>query len=506
MVEGHRQRAGNVVFGIRWDGGKRPRPIVPAAVIAAIVALLLPAAAHARPVDRGGRAVLHTVFVVPAAGQSAAAERLVCHLGGRTGRHIAVAGGFVARVPADGVSRLRADASVRAAAPDARLTVSDSGDDRAATATAIMRAAAGVETLQAAGTRGGRVGIALVDTGVMTLPGLDGGQVVNGPDFSDDARRAKLKNKDAFGHGTHLAGVIAGDAGAFRGVAPGARVVNVKVADSDGSTSLLQVLGALEWIRRNRDAQNIRIVNLSLGVEPTEDGYVSDPLAFAVEALWKSGLVVVTAAGNNGGVSDELDIPAADPYVLAVGALDTGGTLATGDDAVADFSSRDSVRPPDVLAPGTGIVSLRVPGSAIDLGFPGARVGDRYFRGSGTSQAAAVVSGLVALLLEQRPGLDPDQVKALLKGGAGRLDGDVAATGAGRADAAASAALATPDPATVVQSFRNAVMDPSQLNRGRRNKIGAGAAEWNGRRWSGRRWSGRRWSGVAWLDATLSPN
>jgi serine protease AprX len=361
--------------------------------------------------------------------------------------------------------------------------------------------------VQDGGHAGEGVGIALVDTGVMELPGLDSGQVVNGPDFSEDAGKKKLKTRDAFGHGTHLAGVIAGDDGEFRGIAPEAHIVNVKVADSDGGTSLLRVLTALDWIKRNRSEENIRVVNLSLGVEPDKDGYVSDPLAFAVESLWKSGLVVVTAAGNNGGFEEGLDIPAADPYVLAVGALDTSGTLDAGDDLVADFSSRDSVRPPDVVAPGTGIVSLRVPGSAIDLEFPGARVGDRFFRGSGTSQAAAVVSGLAALLLEQRPGLNPDQVKALLKQGAGKLGGDVAATGAGRADVAASAALATPDPASVVQTHRNAVMDGSHNNRGGNNRIEAGSAQWSGRRWSGRRWSGRRWSGVAWLDAMLTnPN
>jgi serine protease AprX len=495
------------VFGIRWDGGKRPRPIVPASVVAAIIALFVPAVAQARPADSGGRTVLHSVFVVPAAGQTAAAQRLVCDLGGRTGRRIGVAKGFVAHVPANALARLRADASVRAAAPDGSLTVSDGGEQRAATATAIVRAASGAQAVQDGGHAGDGVGVALVDTGVMALPGLDSGQVVNGPDFSEDASKKKLKNRDAFGHGTHLAGVIAGDDGEFRGIAPEAHIFNVKVADSDGGTSLLRVLTALDWIKRNRNEENIRVVNLSLGVEPGKDGYVNDPLAFAVESLWKSGLVVVTAAGNNGGYEGGLDMPAADPYVLAVGALDTAGTLDAGDDLVADFSSRDSVRPPDVVAPGTGIVSLRVPGSAIDLEFPGARVGDRFFRGSGTSQAAAVVSGLAALLLEQRPGLNPDQVKALLKQGAGQLGGDVAATGAGRADVAASAALATPDPASVVQTYRNAVMDGSHNNRGGNNRIEAGSAQWSGRRWSGRRWSGRRWSGVAWLDATLTnPN
>jgi serine protease AprX len=430
----------------------------------------------------------------------------VSRLGGRAGRRIGVAKGFVAHLPASRLAGLRASSAVRAAAPDTPLHVSgdDDGADRAATATAIVRAASGVQPLHDRGTDGSGVGVALVDSGVMTLPGLDDGQVIKGPDFSTDAGDSRVKGRDAFGHGTHLAGVIAGREGGFTGVAPGARVVSVKVADADGSTSLLRVLAGLDWIRRHRDhaGVRIRVVNLSLGVEADKAGYVEDPLAYAAETLWKLGFVVVAAGGNNG-TKGRLDIPAADPYVLAAGALDTAGTAAPGDDAVAEFSSRDARRPPDVIAPGTGIVSLRVPGSALDREFPAARIGDRFFRGSGTSQAAAVVSGLAALLLERRPGLNPDQVKALLRSGAGDIAGSVAATGAGRVDAAASAALGTPDPDAVAQRFPNAVLDVDALEQdGRDNDrvgAGAGAAEWNGRRWSGRRWSGRRWSGAEWV-------
>jgi serine protease AprX len=277
----------------------------------------------------------------------------------------------------------------------------------------------------------------------------------------------------------------------------------VKVADADGGTSLLRVLAGLDWIRRHGDDRDtpIRVINLSLGVDADKAGYVRDPLAFAAETLWKQGFVVVAAAGNNG-TKGRLDIPAADPYVLAVGALETNGTAATGDDALADFSSRDAVRPPDVIAPGTGIVSLRVPGSALDREFPAARIGDRWFRGSGTSQATAVVSGLVALLLEQRPGLAPDQVKALLESGARAVSGPASGRGAGRVDAARSAALPTPDPQDALQRFTNAVLDLKELTHDGRdaNRVDAGAAEWSGRRWSGRRWSGRRWSGAEWVD------
>ena len=134
-----------------------------------------------------------------------------------------------------------------------------------------------------------------------------------------------------------------------------------------------------------------------------------------MERAWDEGLAVVTSAGNGGPDSDSLDSPAYDPYVIAVGAEDSGGTATIADDGMALFSSRGSVtRGPDVVAPGVAIVSTRVPGSFLDEAFPDARIGDG-FRGSGTSQAAAVVSGAAALLIGERSRLAPDEVKALLR-------------------------------------------------------------------------------------------
>ena len=164
---------------------------------------------------------------------------------------------------------------------------------------------------------------------------------------------------------------------------------------------------------------DVRVINLAYGTESLQPWQV-DPLAKAVENAWDHGIVVVAAAGNDGLDAPNLLMPAIDPHVIAVGAVDHAGTASPTDDVVADFTSGGtSGRRPDVLAPGKSVVSLRVPNSFVDQTHPEGRVpGDtegRFFRGSGTSQATAVVSGEVALLLQARPNLTPDQVKSLLR-------------------------------------------------------------------------------------------
>jgi len=303
-----------------------------------------------------------------------------------------------------------------------------------------------------------------------------------------------------------MAGVIAANdpETGFRGVAPGARVVSVKVAGADGITSLVRVLLAFDWVRRNRNSNglHIRVLNLSFGVD-SRRSYVREPLAYAAEQLWNRGVTVVAAAGNKADGTGSLDLPAADPFLIAVGASDMQQTADAADDTVADFSSRDAVRPPDFVAPGAGVISLRVPGSTLDEEFPAARVGAGFFRGSGTSQAAAVVSGLVARMLEARPELTPDQVKTLLTAGAVDLPEDVSADGAGRVDLARS--LELPAPAAATQPFEPAVLDLRALwedlmdeAMGTAPAVGTGENGWTGRSWSGRSWSGRSWSGRSW--------
>ena len=378
------------------------------------------------------------------------------------------------------------------------------------------------------------VGVALIDSGVTPVEGLDGpGKVVNGPDLSFESQAPNLRHLDSFGHGTHMAGIIAGrdsdvrpgkedTAKSFVGVAPDATIVNLKVAAADGAVDVSQVIAAIDWVVQHRDDAGvpIRVLNLSYGTDSTQ-AYEIDPLAYAVEVAWRHGIVVVVAAGNEGADGTTLTMPAADPYVLAVGASDHNGTKTGADDTVGTFSSvGGAARAPDLLAPGRSIVSLRDPGGYIDDNYPTARVADqngeqRYFRGSGTSQAAAVVSGAAALLLQQRPELTPDQVKYVLTHNARTLPKAGPAQGAGVLDLDGIDAVVPP--AGYAQTYPRAtgtgsleasrggshVADPVDGTElvGEQDIFGT---PWDGRTWSEASWAGRTWSGGDWQGRTWS--
>ena len=298
------------------------------------------------------------------------------------------------------------------------------------------------------------VGVALLDSGVAQVPGLDAaGKVTFGPDLSIEGNGV-LIHQDTFGHGTFMAGIIAGrgatnpssdlpsaPAAIQLGVAPDAKLLSLKLATTDGSTDVSQVIAALDWVTQHPvmpDGTRVRVINLSYGTDSAQ-GYEIDPLAAAAENAWKHGLVVVTSAGNSGSDTSLLADPAIDPYVLSVGAADSGDKVngwAPNHTQAASFSNVSTGRHADLIAPGTSLVSLRVPGSYVDVNNPQGLVsGDvsgKLFRGSGTSQAGAVVSGAVADLLQAFPSLTPDQVKYALTASADPVKGgSVDAVGAG---------------------------------------------------------------------------
>jgi len=273
------------------------------------------------------------------------------------------------------------------------------------------------------------VGVAVIDTGIAgDLPDFqtprNGSRVIASAVTNPCAKDAN----DHYGHGTHVAGLIAGNSlvypvthwnhGKYMGVAPRANLMSVKVSDDDGNTTVLDVIYGIQFAVDNRAAYNIRVVNLSLSSTVAES-YRTDPLDAAVESAWFSGLVVVTAAGNEGTTNDGVTFaPANDPWVITAGALDDKGTFARLDDVRAPWSSRgltqDGVAKPEVLAPGARLVSTLAPNSDFADICPECIVDGKYFRAGGTSMSAAVVSGAAALLLEQHPDWTPAQVKGAL--------------------------------------------------------------------------------------------
>ena len=273
------------------------------------------------------------------------------------------------------------------------------------------------------GIHGTGVTVAVLDSGVAADADLvqPANRILASVNFADERLTS-----DPGGHGTHIAGIIAGNGsrsgGEIIGIAPQANVVDVRVLGNTGSGRISSVVRGIEWVLAHRHDYNIRVINLSFGARALLP-YRLDPMSAAVEIAWRRGLVVVAASGNGGPQGGTVETPGIDPYVITVGATDDRGTLSRSDDLLAWFSawgSADSNAKPDLVAPGRRLVSLRVPGSSLDTLFPErivvAQNGSTYFRLTGTSMATAVVSGAAALLLERQPRLTPDQVKAILVG------------------------------------------------------------------------------------------
>ena len=379
----------------------------------------------------------------------------------------------------------------------------------------------GARELWSEGITGEGINVAIIDTGVVPVAALsDADKVVAVVDLSAEAGVPEATYLDTYGHGTHVAGIIAGRTpGAdpaqaddhpewFMGVAPDAGLVSVKVADNTGAADISQVIAGVDWVVEHADELDIRVLNLSYTSRSPLD-YESDPLTFALERAWNAGLVVVVAAGNDGWGARGLASPANDPYVIAAGAVEAVGDH---DFVVPSWaSSGNGLRNPDVAAPGAHIDSLRVPASRVDQEHPEGFVSDTLFRGSGSSQAAAVVSGAAALLLDARPNLTNNQVKALLKRETQRPSpGAAALTGAGVIQLDDIYRLrARPG----IQTFAPALGDGSlEAARGGQHvvyngnvisgEITALGTSWTGTSWTGDRWTSGTWNGTSWTGGT----
>lgn len=293
---------------------------------------------------------------------------------------------------------------------------------------------------------GSGVGVAIIDSGIQDIPDLHGMnfEVAYSQNFVPDRMGSAA---DLYGHGSHVAGILAGNGSkstgwnfsyTFKGIAPGVRLINLRVLDQNGEGTDSQVIAAIDTAIRLKNIFNIRVINLSLG-RGVFESYKLDPLCQAVEHAWAAGIVVVVAAGNEGRNTSlgtdgygTITAPGNDPYVITVGAMNTMGTPDRTDDIPTSYTSRgptlwDHVVKPDLVAPGNRTISLYAASEVLAHQLPGNPIpkyaftknsndgkSDSYFYLSGTSMAAPMVSGAAALLLEKKPSLTPDQVKARL--------------------------------------------------------------------------------------------
>jgi serine protease AprX len=530
------------------DGRQSLQRLAAAAILAVLPVAVAPVAAGATTHDPAVG-----VIVRASAGHVDEARALVGDLGGKVTLDLGIIGGFAAEVPADELPALRSAPGVDSVTRDASVHMNDFASgygtvDAKAQLGSLYNVARMIsaDDMWEQGVSGAGVDVAVLDTGVAPVPGL-AGQFVNGPDLSLDGFGPGTAGIDFYGHGTAMASIIAGrdplapsnvkdlreaSSRQFVGIAPGARVVNVKTGAYDGASDVSQVIAGINWVveHAHDGGRNIRVLNLSFGTDGVQD-YLLDPLTYATEVAWQKGVVVVVSAGNDGFGSPKLNDPAYDPFVMAVGASDHNGTGSTSDDFIADFSSRgDLTRRPDFMAPGVGVVGLRDPGSYLDTTYPAARQGDRFFRGSGTSQAAAVVSGATALLLEKYPSLTPDMVKAAfsltgvplktskgveLETGAKRIDvksatGRAADLLSGKIRSAQGFARANGNgslersrgSAHLVDVDGNVLSGEVDLFGGAWDPEAWAAASFDGRTWQGDAWLGRTWASALWNGRT----
>ncbi len=531
-------------------------------------------ASSSRTADSGraldsGRVDARPVVVVSRPGRESAARAKVSDLGGRLTRDLPLVHGFAAEMPESAVADLAASGVVRSVTPDTEVRVSSLPRNAASAKGALLAAGAPTEptsvypqALRAdrvwqAGDRGQGVTVAMIDTGVTASPDL-AGRMVNVSDglLSPSAPCKNLSGEsscnDSYGHGSFVGGVIAGDGtgsgGLYSGVAPGAKLLSVKVAGASGATDVSNVLAAIQWVVSYRSKYNIRVLNLSLSTDSTQS-YRTDPFNYAVERAWDAGITVVVSGSNRGPQPETISKPGDDPLVITVGASDDRGTPGIGDDELPDFSSRgptvpDGLAKPDLVAPGSHLMSLRSAGSTIDQNLPASTTGS-YHRGSGTSFAAAATSGVVALMLNRHPEMQPNQVKYALMQTARslRAGSDPTIVGAGLVDAQAAAlnppagaanqAVIRSNGTGLLQASRGhvsveTIASPSTVVNGQLTAqlvlwdplgyllgwtpvswvVSPWAltpflpVRWDDDDWSGRNWGGRNWGGGDWQGST----
>jgi serine protease AprX len=392
-----------------------------------------------------------------------------------------LADGGVIAANSDELTRLAADALVDHLSGDVPVRNSMSISNLATAANQVRAGVPGglLGLGGVPGVNGQGVTVAVVDSGIASHAALSKKVIA-----SVSTIAGNTSTNDVFGHGTHVAGIIAGTAGPATtvtnlytgGIAPGASLVNVRVLGDNGVGLTSDVIAGIDWVIANKAKYNIRVLNLSLG-HPVTEPCATDPLCQAVARASAANIVVVAAAGNAGAAADGTPIlggimvPGNSPFAITVGALNTWGTVNRSDDTVATYSSRGPTRydfaaKPDVAAPGNKIVSLQAANAYLPTAYPYLHVAgsstNAYMLLSGTSMATPMVSGAIAALLQGTPGLSPAQVKLALQTGATFMpDGGIVGAGAGSVNFWASRQVAQNGLSLVTNTLIGGLVTPA---------------------------------------------
>ena len=542
MRNGHQrhEERGSALWGSKRDNGSRANALWGSgkrrtALLATLVlALAVPLAGSARSNGSGAEAyVTPTLLQAAQAGPADTFRVIVQGKGGHQAAH-AVADVLGAKLKAvrnfesiDGVAveltgaevlAVAANKHVTSVTTDARVRLSDAAptSEKWPYVTGVTKYwSSGVNPAAPAAT------IAIVDSGIEASRPEFAGRILA------DVNLTSLGNNspgDGRGHGTFVAGMAAADYGDHTGAAPSAKLVSIDVMDDKGMAMTSDVIAAADWILANKNKYGIRVANFSLH-SSVANSFMFDPLNKAVEKLWFNNVFVVAAAGNYGVAGGPSGVPYApgnDPFVLTVGASDTGRSVSTNDDAAAPWSAYgytlDGFAKPELVAPGRYMIGPVPTTSTLVSEKPANVVAPGYIELSGTSFAAPIASGIAALVLGRHPEYTPDQVKgALMLGAKGMPSAAPLSAGVGEVSAVRSLDLVNPpnpnlslnafvvtDPITGTRSFDAASWAAKAAADASWSTASWSAASWSAASWSAASWSTASWSAASWATASWS--
>jgi serine protease AprX len=509
-----------------WGSGKRRTALLTTLALTLIVPLGATAGPSKKTETSG------SAFVAPAllsAAQANGGKTFSVIVQGKGGNQAAKAVGGVLKISLkaartftsiDGVAidltgaqilKLAADKHVTAITANApmRLAAASTSNDKWPFVTGVFKYwASGSAPAAPAAT------IAVVDSGLDASRPEFAGRIVANVNLSTLPGNSP---GDGRGHGTFVAGIAAGDYAGHTGAAPGAKLVSLDVMDDQGMARTSDVIAAADWILTNKAKYGIRVANFSLH-SSVANSFMYDPLDKAVERLWFSGVVVVAAAGNYGSAGGASGVPFApgnDPFVLTVGASDTGRSVSTNDDTAAPWSAYgytlDGFAKPEVAAPGRYMVGPVPVSSTLYSERPDHIVEPGYMELSGTSFAAPIASGVAALILGKHPEYTPDQVKGALMLGAKAMPSAAdLSEGVGEINAGRSLDLQNPpNPNLALNAFLatdpstgGRVFDQASWASKAKSDASWASASWSAASWASASWSAASWASASWSDAS----